>query len=150
MCAVKFARSNADALGSARALACSFRRPRRNIPLSELLKVRDGGAPSPAREARALPGFNVQSAGTVRWIAQSLARCQLFAALPPKMPTRSENAFHLFLNSREQRHRFADDMPIRKAAPLRILEAKPFFLSSQLHLPIQLIENSMRRFRQHR
>src|SRR5437667_6559610 len=108
------------------------------------------GAPSPAREARALPGFNVQSAGTVRWIAQSLARCQLFAALPPKMPTRSENAFHLFLNSREQRHRFADNMTIRQTAPPRIFEREPLFFSAQLHLPIQLIENSMCRSRQYR
>src|SRR5438132_10689291 len=73
----------------------------------------------------------------------------LFAALPPKMPTRSENAFHLFLNSREQRHRFADNMSIRQAAPLRIFEREPLFFSAQFHLPIELIENSMRRLWQH-
>jgi hypothetical protein len=38
-------------LGSARALACLFRRPRRNVG-AKFAKAR---APSPAREARALP-----------------------------------------------------------------------------------------------
>src|SRR5437588_6274482 len=107
------------------------------------------GAPSPAREARALRGFDLQFAGTVRWIAQSLARCQLFA-LPPKMPTRSENAVHLFLNSREQRHRFTDNVTVRQTAPLRVVQTKSLFFSNQFHLPIELIENSMRRPRQHR
>ncbi len=107
---------------------------------------RDEQAPA---EAGCSPEIRAQSAGTVKWIAQFLARCQLFAALPPKMPTRSENAFHLFLNPREQRHRFADNMSIRQAAPLRIIETKSLFFPAQLHLPIQLIENSMRRLWQH-
>src|SRR5260370_13748680 len=59
--------------------------------------------------------------------------------------TRSESAFHLIrFDSREQWHRFANDMPIRQTAPLRILEPKSLLFSTQFHLPIQLIENSMR------
>jgi hypothetical protein len=41
-------------------------------------------------------------------------------------------------------------MSIRQTAPFRSIKAKPFFFSSQLHLPIQLIENPMRRPRQYR
>jgi hypothetical protein len=41
-------------------------------------------------------------------------------------------------------------MSIRQTAPLRTLKAKPFFFSAKFHLPIQLIENPMRRLRQYR
>ena len=50
------------------------------------------------------------------------------------------------LNPREQRRWFADYMSIRPSPPLRVRERKPFFLSAQFNLPIQLIENSMRAF----
>jgi hypothetical protein len=53
------------------------------------------------------------------------------------------NAF-VDLNPREQRHRFADNMPVRQSTPLRIFERESFFFSAQLRLPIELIENSMR------
>jgi hypothetical protein len=43
----------------------------------------------------------------------------------------------------KQRHRLADDMFARQSSPLRIRERKALFLSAQLHLPIQLIENSV-------
>ena len=64
-----------ESSGSARALACRLRRPRRNelvqsskrhphgpFKIAALLKVRVGGAPTPAREARALPRFSQASA----------------------------------------------------------------------------------------
>src|SRR6266487_744817 len=41
-------------------------------------------------------------------------------------------------------------MPVRQSPPLRIFKGETLFFSAQLHLPIKLIENSMRRFRQHR
>ena len=44
-------------LGNARALACPFRRPRRNASV----KFAKAGAPSPAREARALPRIFVRN-----------------------------------------------------------------------------------------
>src|SRR5439155_13040899 len=51
------------------------------------------------------------------------------------------------LNPGEQRHRFADNMSIGQTSPVRVVQTKPLLFSPQLHLPIQLIENSMRRFR---
>jgi hypothetical protein len=51
---------------------------------------------------------------------------------------------------REQRHRFADNMPVGQPVPLRISELEPLFFPARLHLPIQLIEHSMRRARQNR
>jgi hypothetical protein len=53
-------------------------------------------------------------------------------------------------NAREQWDRLPNNMPIGQLPPPRILETKPFFFSTQLHLPIQLIENPMRRLRQYR
>src|SRR5439155_20937810 len=54
------------------------------------------------------------------------------------------------LNPWEQWHRFADDVSVRQLPPLPIIETKSLFFSAQLHLPIQLIENPVRRSRQDR
>src|SRR5436190_13230126 len=56
----------------------------------------------------------------------------------------------LQLNSRKQRHWFADNMSVRQFPPLCVCKREPLFLSAQLHLPVQLIENFMRCFRQYR
>src|SRR6266480_2154380 len=41
-------------------------------------------------------------------------------------------------------------MSVRQFPPLCVCKREPLFLSAQLHLPVQLIENSMRCFRQYR
>jgi hypothetical protein len=51
------------------------------------------------------------------------------------------------LNPREQRHWFADYMSIRQFPPFRVCEQKPLFFSAHFHLPVELIENSLRRSR---
>src|ERR1700736_5222613 len=61
----------------------------------------------------------------------------------PSKNARSESG----LNPREQRHRFPHNMSIGQTAPLCVFEREPFFFPAQLHLPIQLIENPMRRLR---
>jgi hypothetical protein len=49
-----------------------------------------------------------------------------FGATPK--PARETRA--LPFDPREQRHRFADHMPIRQTTPSSVLEPKPFFLSA--------------------
>src|SRR5437899_3778017 len=96
----------------------------------------------PAREARARSP-ELSPHPPQRWIVRS--------ARDDYLTTRSQSAFHLVrFNPREQWHRFANNVLIRQTAPLRILETKPFFFSAQLHLPIQLIENSVCGSWQHR
>jgi hypothetical protein len=51
-------------------------------------------------------------------------------------------------NAREQWDWFPNNMSIRQTAPFRIIKTKTFFFSAQLHLPIELVKNSMRPARQ--
>ena len=51
----------------------------------------------------------------------------------------------LRLNPREQRYRFPDYMSVRQTTPCRLVEPESLLFPAQLHFPIQLIENSMRR-----
>src|SRR5690242_19132460 len=87
---VKLARSNADALGSARALACSFRRPRRNIPLSELLKVRDPESVRGRQVAAATA--TLQSAGTTERVCRRDAHPAISPT--PHLRVRTALLFH--------------------------------------------------------
>src|SRR5438105_4845166 len=65
-------------------------------------------------------------------------------------PKRTRETRALPFNPRKERHRFSDNVTIRQLPPLRIGERKTLFFTAQVHLPIQLIENSVCRLRQDR
>ena len=64
-----------------------------------------------ARDEESLPG----SARVRTWLASA-------PSLDVSSPSRTDCAFHLSFNPREQWHRFPDNMPIRQLPPLRIRE----------------------------
>src|SRR5438034_2278922 len=108
---------------SARVSRASFGVP----PKQSSRKVHEGGTPSSTRETRALPRIIAQQCeGLVG--RDSVETGELAAPQSVALP----------LNAREQWDRVPHHMSVRQTAPLRVLETKPFFLSAQIHLPIQL------------
>src|SRR5438128_12011371 len=73
-----------DSLGSARDFACSFRRRRRNV----WMKFAKARAPSPAREARALPRTSARKSSIINMSTYP----EVSAATSPDEPLESATA----------------------------------------------------------